>query len=95
MVLHQEVTRLEVTDVNGCSATQMFEIKIPAQPSFDIKSPGIININKEAAHTLDLTGMAAYINVIDSVVWMQNGKRIIIGTIVTCGSVTNISGWTE
>ncbi|MBK9742081.1 MAG: hypothetical protein IPO94_03600 [Saprospiraceae bacterium] len=26
-----------VTDVNGCSATQTFEIKIPAQPSFDIK----------------------------------------------------------
>ena len=80
-----------VTDVNGCSATQTFEIKIPAQPSFDIKGPGIININKEATHTLDLTGMAAYTNVIDSVVWMQNGKRICSGTIVTCGSVTNIS----
>lgn len=79
-----------VTDVNGCSATQTFEIKIPAQPSFEIKGPGIVNINKSATHTLDLTGMAAYINVIDSVVWMQNGKRICSGTIVTCGSVTNI-----
>lgn len=79
-----------VTDINGCSSSITFDIKIPSQPSFEIKGPGIVNINREATHTLDLTGMAAYINAIDSVVWVQNGKRVCSGGVATCSSITNI-----
>lgn len=78
-----------VTDANGCSAAQNFVITIPSQPSFRITGPGIVNINKQATHTLDLAGMAAYINAIDSVVWFWNGARVCSGDLATCSSITN------
>ncbi len=79
-----------VKDVNGCEATQTFAITIPVQPSFTIKGAAIVNLGKQATHTLDLSGMQAFINVVDSVVWLWNGKRVCSGNLTTCSSVTNI-----
>lgn len=78
-----------VTDANGCTSSQTFTITIPSQPSFNITGPAIVNVNKEATHTLDLAGMAAYINAIDSVVWFWNGVRVCSGSIATCSAITN------
>ncbi|MBK8625595.1 MAG: hypothetical protein IPN86_08575 [Saprospiraceae bacterium] len=78
-----------VTDANGCSSSQSFAITVPSQPSFNITGPAIVNIKKQATHTLDLAGMAAYINKIDSVVWFWNGVRVCSGSLATCSSITN------
>jgi hypothetical protein len=78
-----------VRDVNGCTSSQVYSIAIPSQPSFNITGPAIVNINKESSHTLDITGMAAYVNVIDSVVWFWNGVRVCSGSLATCSTITN------
>ncbi len=78
-----------VTDAKGCSATQTFEIKIPAQPSFRVTGPVVIQLGNSATHSLDLSGMSAFINQIDSVVWFWNGRRVCSGPVASCSSITN------
>lgn len=78
-----------VTDSKGCSATQTFDVKIPAQPSFKVTGPVVIQLGNSATHVLDLSGMSAYINKIDSVVWFWNGKKVCSGPLSSCSSITN------
>ncbi|HRO09106.1 MAG TPA: gliding motility-associated C-terminal domain-containing protein [Saprospiraceae bacterium] len=78
-----------VTDSKGCSATQTFEVKIPAQPSFKVTGPVIVQLGNSATHVLDLSGMSAYINQIDSVIWFWNGKKVCSGPVSSCSSITN------
>jgi hypothetical protein len=76
-----------VTDKNGCSSTQQFTVTIPVRPDFEIKGPAIVNLGKDATHTVDLTKMAGFN--IDSIVWVRAGVRICGGS-TNCLSVTNI-----